>query len=110
MDRVIDKNQTAYSMLFNLLERLDHELHEYTNTPTANQFIIKKRRELIDELSVILANINGNCFHDELHVIAKEMLRQFTVDKTLDGFNIEIKYVEQPRRVGIITLNKYLMD
>lgn len=110
MDRVIDKNQTAYSMLFNLLERLDHELHEYTNTPTANEFIIKKRKELIDELSVILVNINGNCFHDELHVIAKEMLRQFTLDKSIDAFTIEIKYVENPRKQGVIVLNKYLMD
>lgn len=110
MANIVDKNQTAYSMLYNLCDRLERELLEYKQYDRAQLHIIEKREALLNELTVILANINGNCFHDELHVIAKEMLRQFTVDKTLDGFNIEIKYVEQPRRVGIITLNKYLMD
>ena len=95
---------SPYEELLSVIDGLESELKEYKKSPKVVEYVVKKRSELIIQLSKVLNNIliyDTNAIVTSLTHKISEIKK---MDSEIDSLLIRVDYVPNGKKTGFIKI------
>ena len=98
---------SPYEELLNVINNLEDELLEYKNSPKVVDYVVKKRMELIIQLTKVLNLIIIYDTNAIVTTIAHSIDEIKNKDSQLDSLLIRVDYVPNGQNTGFIKIQAY---
>ena len=96
-----------YEELLNVIDNLENELIEYKKSPKVVEYVVKKRMELIIQLTKVLNLIIIYDTNAIVTTIAHSISEIKNKDSELDSLLIRVDYVPNGRKTGFIKIQAH---
>ncbi len=96
-----------YLYLQAIIDSLNDELRYYKNIKGANQSIIRKRENLIQDLNNVLNLVEQYNYDNVTMAISSGIKKMQEIDKEIGSVVIKVNYRENTDRIARLELNVY---